>query len=164
MLRQPTSFQHDFDWQDGYLPEVRRILLINALFLFNVGVATFQQDVKQATDMVMSVTGQKAVAVRLRRAAYPYRDLTLRAERSSGATTELDKIKQGYGDCYLYGWTHDLSISEWMLIDLHQLRTSGLLDAPRFLISNLDRRTRFIAISYATLREYGCVLNARVML
>lgn len=162
MQQQPTSFHRDFSWQDGYMPEVQRILLLNAVYLFTVSAATWQQDVKQATDMTITLGGKpKAVGVRLRRADYGYRDLTIRATRYSGAKTELEKILSGLGDAYLYGWTTGLTISEWMLIDLNRLRSSGLLyyTKPRY---NADGQTSFIAIPYPTLRQYGCVLNANV--
>jgi len=160
-VQQPINFKRDWNWQEGYLPEVRRILLQNAAFLFTVQIASFQQDVKEATDMVLSVQGQKRIGVRLRRAEYGYRDLTIRASRVSGAQTELSKIQAGLGDAYLYGWTIGLHISEWMLIDLNRLRASGLLTfAP--LRHNKDGQTSFIAISYPMLRQYGCVLNANV--
>lgn len=162
MNKQPQEpFVRDFNWQEGYLPEVRRILMQNAAFLFTVQIASFQQDVKEATDMVLSVQGQKRIGVRLRRADTGYRDLTIRASRVSGAQTELSKIQAGLGDAYLYGWTIGLHISEWMLIDLNRLRVSGLLGyAP--LRQNKDRQTSFIAIPYSMLRQYGCVLNANV--
>lgn len=162
MQQQPTSFQRDFSWQDGYMPEVQRILQLNAIYLFNVSIASWYQDVKQATDMTITLGGKpKSVGVRLRRSEYGYRDLTIRAVRSSGARTELEKIMSGMGDAYLYGWTHGFQISEWMLIDLNRLRGSGLLEgAP--IRRNRDAQTSFISITYLTLREYGCVLNANM--
>lgn len=154
--------RRDWAWSDGYLPEVRRILLQNAAYLFNVEVASFALDVKQATDMLLTVTGRKHIAVRLRRSTYFQRDLTIRASRSSGVKTELDKIRSGYGDIYLYGWTLDMQIQEWMLVDLHRLRKSGLLETRWPFIGNTDHTTSFIAIPYRTLHERGCVLSANV--
>lgn len=161
MQQQPANFQRDWNWQEGYLPEVQRILLLNAVFLFNVNIASWQQDVKEATDMTLSVQGQKRIGVRLRRADTGYRDLTIRATRATGVQTELEKILSGMGDAYLYGWTTGRHISEWMLIDLERLRSSGLLEmAP--IRHNKDLQTSFIAIAYPTLRLYGCVLNANM--
>lgn len=162
MQQQPIDFKRDWAWQEGFLPEVQRILLANATYLFTVSIASWQQDVKQATDMTITTGGKpKAIGVRLRRAEYGYRDMTVRANRVSGAKTELEKIQSGMGDAYLYGWTNGMHISEWMLIDLNRLRASGLLNAAP-LRHNKDHQTSFIAISYRTLRQYGCVLNANV--
>lgn len=154
--------RRDWAWSDGYLPEVRRILLQNAMYLFTVEVASFALDVKQATDMLLTVTGRKNIAVRLRRASYQWRDLTIRASRASGVKTELDKIRSGYGDIYLYGWTLELQIQEWMLVDLNRLRKSGLLTRTWPFIGNTDNQTQFIAIPYRTLKDYGCILAATV--
>lgn len=149
----------DWTWSDGYLPEVRRILSQNALHLVGLSVATFHQDVKEATDMLVTVGGSKGIAVRLRRAMYGYRDLTIRAFRSSGTQTELEKIKAGRGDFYLYGWTDGMRIPEWMLVDLQRLRQSRLLDRQWRTIENTERMTGFIAIPYTALLSAGCLVN-----
>jgi hypothetical protein len=149
----------DWTWSDGFLPEVRRILGVNAMHLLEVGIASAQQDMKQATDMLVTVRGEIAIAVRLRRPTYTHRDLTIRAMRSSGVKTELEKIQFGAGDFYLYGWTNAWCIPEWMLVNLHRLRDSGLLNRNWQLIRNKDNRTAFIAIPYTLLKQYGCVVN-----
>lgn len=154
--------QRDWNWSDGFLPEVRRILMQNAALLFTVQIASTYQDVKEATDMLLMVNGQRTVAVRLRRAQYSYRDLTIRASRISGARTELDKIRNGYGDIYLYGWTYGWTISEWMLVNLHRLRSSSLLNSHWKMTINRDGATGFISIPYMTLYEYGCIEAANV--
>ncbi len=151
----------DWGWSDGFLPEVRRILMLNSVHLFKVEIAATQQDVKQATDMLLTVSGQKAIAVRLRRAQYPYRDLTIRSLRTNGTKTELDKIRAGHGDYYLYGWTCNYEIPEWMLVDLNQLRKSGLLTQSR-TIPNRDGTTGFIAIPYIILRKHKCITSANI--
>lgn len=153
----------DWNWSDGYLPEIRRILGLNAAYFFTLRIASHYQDVKQATDMLISITESKSIAIRLRRADYPQRDLTIRSSRASGATTELAKLRAGHGDFYLYGWTEDLRITEWMLVDLHRLRASGLLGRYREEIANKDARTKFIHIPYRALNLYNCILNARVI-
>ena len=154
--------QRDWNWSDGFLPEVRRILMQNAALLFNVRIASSYQDVKQATDMLLTVSGQRTVAVRLRRAQYSYRDLTIRASRVSGTRTELDKIRSGYGDIYLYGWTYGWTIHEWMLVNLHRLRSSNLLNSHWPMQMNRDGATGFISIPYLRLYEYGCIEAANV--
>lgn len=153
--------RRDWSWSDGFLPEVRRIIAMNALHLVTVNIASTHQDVKEATDMLLTISGTRSIAVRLRRAAYAQRDLTIRASRASGARTELDKIRAGYGDFYLYGWTNEHQISEWMLVDLHRLRASGLLSQKQY-IQNDDRQTAFAVIPYETLANQRCVVNARV--
>lgn len=147
----------DWQWSDGFLPEVRRILFANALHLFDVEIATEEQDLKQATDMVIRIQGEKTIAVRLRRSQYAYRDLTIRAWREGNIETELHKIKAGFGDLYLYGWTQDMKIAEWILVDLTKVRAFRLLDGCSIRY-NRDGRTGFIAIPYWQLKARKCLL------
>lgn len=149
----------DWGWADGYLPEIRRILAMNAMTIFKFEVASFEADVKRATDMLISVSGEKAIAVRVRSEGYWQRDLTLRAHRSSGVVTELAKIKAGNGDFYLYGWAKGSILAEWMFVDLSRLRKSGLLERTWRMIPNKDKVTGFIAIPYTMLRDTGCLVT-----
>lgn len=152
----------DWEWADGFLPEVRRILLQNAIELFDVSIATTTQDLSQATDMVITMRGEKAIAVRIRREDCTFRDLTIRAWRLSGAETELTKIKAGAGDLYLYAWAQGTKLPEWVLVDLDSLRASGLLE-DQSIIHNPDARTGFIAIPVSTLRLNDCVIADTVI-
>lgn len=156
-----TDVSRDWNWSDRYLLEVRRILLENALYFLTVQIADEKQDLSEATDMIV-IGNQSRIAVRLRRAAYGYRDLTLRAERSSGVTTELDKVRAGFSDFYLYGWTNESRIQDWMLVDMNHLRASGLLQRNLRIIPNRDKRTGFIAIPYSVLRHAGCIANSNM--
>lgn len=132
---------------------------MNAMSIFKFEVASFEADVKRATDMLISVTGEKAIAVRVRSEGYWQRDLTLRAHRSSGVMTELEKIKAGNGDFYLYAWAKGSQLPEWMFIDLAMLRKSGLLNRQWKMIPNRDRVSGFIAIHYMMLRDAGCLVS-----
>lgn len=166
MSESPTlrlDVQRDWNWSDGFLPDIQKILIQNAFYVFEVKGASAQQDLKQATDLLLTVSGKKSVAVRIRRDNCRYRDLTIRARRTSGAKTELEKIKEGNGDLYLYGWALGTnSVREWMLVDLHKLRASGLLEHNWSLKKNTDNTTQFIAIPYSPLSECGCILAANV--
>lgn len=164
-MQQPlrVDVRRDWAWSDQFLPDVKRVLGQCAIHLVEVQIATPEQDLTQATDMIATIKGYKTVAVRLRRASYHQRDLTIRTWRASGAQTELDKIKHGYGHLYLYGWTLEYQISEWMLVDLERLRNSGLLDR-RSLITNRNGDTRFLTIPAYELWREGCILTQQGML
>lgn len=157
-----AEVRRDWRWSDGYLPEVRRILAENSLALFQFRIASAQQDMNHATDMLITTCGNLAIAVRVRRGEYRYRDLTIRAVRTSGAMTELEKIRAGNGDFYLYGWTFGKRIPEWMLVNLQRLRASGLLN--RYTpIRNRDGATAFIAIPHAVLSEHHCIVSKVIL-
>jgi hypothetical protein len=139
-------------------------LALNALALFDFKIASAQEDLKDATDMVITTSGEKKIAVRIRRGNVWQRDLTIRAWRASGVKTEWPKIKEGAGDYYLYGWEgpEKLSLVDWVLVDLHQLRASGLMECQWNLIRNPDGLTGFYAIPVTALWENNCVINATI--
>lgn len=139
-------FERNWMWQQTYLGQVQHILQLNAAHLIRVELATSEQDIYQSTDMVLRINGNGTVAVRLRRPDCQYRDLTLRSRSKYGNTTELTKIRdQGWAEWYVYGWTDDRArIAEWILVDLNQLRQSGLLWTPRTERPNGDG-TQFVA-------------------
>ena len=154
-----SDVRQDWDWSDGYLGEIAKILRRNAHRILSIKVAGCNKDLKHATDMVIAVEGGD-VAVRVRRAEYrkKWRDLTIRSWRAGGIKTELHKIKEGAGDWYLYAWSDgDKRLSDWMLVDLNKVRESGLLNRPER--ANKDGRTRFIAISDKELRRCGCMVS-----
>jgi len=119
--------------------------------------AGFEADVKEATDVMAVANGMYRIAMRFRRPYKTYRDLTIRSSRPTGAKTELQKIKEGFGDYYFYGWTEGDTIIEWIFVDLYKLRASGLLDKPRREIPSPDG-THFIAIGHNELEEHGCII------
>jgi hypothetical protein len=140
----PSIFNDNWNFQAGYYSQIKEIIKENASKFIKIDVADYESDVKRATDFVVKVTGGD-VAVRIRRANQKYRDLTIRSY-NNGHKTELQKIKDGYGQFYLYCWTNDNDeICEWILVDLESLRNSGILEN-RSEISNKDGRTKFIAV------------------
>ena len=154
----PTYHQNRA-WADQYMEQVAKILRRNAMYIMSVSIAPDVVDQKQATDMIVEVKGGQ-VAVRIRRTTCRYRDLTVRAH-CHGYKTEIDKLREGFGDWYLYGWVDDRGdISEWILLNLDALRQSGLLDIKRKPISNHDG-TAFVSITQQELKAYPGILIAQ---
>jgi hypothetical protein len=158
-----SDVARDWKWADSYLPAIHDILKENAAYLIDFEIAHVEADIKEATDMVICLKNDAAIAVRMRRSHYKYRDLTIRSWRESGTETELQKIKRGFVDFYLYGWTDEkFGILDWMLIDVESLRQSGWLET-KPMIPNRDNKTGFIAISYQELRDTHCIINASML-
>ena len=151
----------DWTWADGHMEAIVNVLRHNAMHLLSVRVATDEQDLKKATDLVIRVDGGD-IAVRIRRPNYRgrFRDLTIRSWRASGFKTELEKIKDGFGDWYLYAWSDGQGgLDDWLLVDLHNLRKSGLLDNRRVIKNRSDKGlTGFIAIKDSELKAHGCLV------
>ena len=149
----------DWKWANGHMRAIADALRQCALYLLSVQAATPSQDLKRATDLVVTVeTGD--VAVRIRRPQYKdrYRELTIRAWRSNGAKTELAKIQEGFARWYLYGWSDGHGgLADWFLVDLDKLRETTLL-TDKAIQRNKDGRTGFIWIKDSELRSYGCMV------
>ena len=116
-------WQESKAWSDRFIPHAQQLLGLTC-----IGVAAIDQDRKENTDLMFEV-GWQRIAVRIRRLeqrlAFNRRnEITLRFDRRSGAETELAKLMNGWGDCFLYGWGDEASgqIRAYTLLDLHQLR------------------------------------------
>jgi len=128
------------------------------MHLLRIQIAPMADDLKRATDLVVTVEGGD-IAVRIRRPSCSYRDLTIRAWRRSGAKTEIDKIRKGFARWYLYAWSDGhYNLADWILVDLDNLRQSGLLNDERPIIYNPDRRTGFKAYTVKELAAQGCLV------
>lgn len=151
-------------WADQYTEQVIALLVSNAAHIVKVEVAPQYQDSHNATDMIIQVVGG-CVAVRIRRDT-ERRDLTIRATLPSGAKTELQKIREGFANWYLYAWTQSGQICEWILVDLNRLRTSGTIFVQRAEIPNgywesnkfVRDGTYFVAIPLAELLANNCIV------
>lgn len=154
------AFADNWRWQEQQYSLIEKVLLRNAMHLIKIDVASQQDDMQRATDFVVTMRGG-AVAVRIRKDT-KYRDFTIRAKMASGYKTELDKLRQGFGDFYLYLWTEHGALVEYWLMDLHRLRASGMLDGERNIKWNVDRGSAFIALSLAELQNAGAIMNREV--
>lgn len=153
-----NDVKKDWEWADTFLPQIVDILKSNAIYILEIRIADSDKDTKEATDLVISVTGGD-VAVRIRRGKYhKYRDWTIRSVRDSGAKTELNKLRDGFAKWYLYLWTDSENIVDWILVDLERSRSSGLLFKDRRNISNGDG-TYFVAIPVNEIKRFNCLVS-----
>lgn len=150
---------NNFDFERRMRAQVLAILKRHAVDVVRFEIANEKQDTKEATDFIVTAT-VGTIAARVRRPNVPFRDLTIRSRSMFGGTTEIDKLKAGYGDMYFYGWSSiDGLIPEYMILDIHKLRSMGLLERQWGSIPNWDS-TEFIAIDFDTLYAAGsgCVI------
>ena len=159
-MNQQQNFAINFEWQKRYMGHMIAVMrrYINQIVKFRY--ATMSEDMTQATDMVITVK-DAAIAIRLRREDCRYRDLTIRATSRGGYDCELDKLRKGWGDWYFYGWVQGEDLPEYMLIDIHKLRASGLLDKQRKITQNGDG-TGFVAVSISELQAHDCLVACEV--
>lgn len=155
-------YQQDRQWGDGYTEQVMGILKRLIVHCVVLSIAPTEEDNKHATDLTITLDGG-FIAVRLRRPNCTRRDLTIRSSRSSGAKTELAKIKEGFASRYFYGWTNtNHVINEWILVDLDKMRSSGLIFTPRKDIPNGDG-TFFVCFALNELSQAGCLIETQLL-
>ncbi len=145
-----------FKYKDDYLEILKR----HPQYFFSMRQATPSQDMKEGFDYALSID-KTDIPVRNRKHKYlSYGDFTIRSKSYYGFETEIDKIRKGFGDIYLYAWkTEDeSSIHTYMLIDLNEFRNSGLSDQIRMPMSNPDK-TQFFHYSISELRKSGCLIS-----
>lgn len=160
-MKQADKYRNDRSFSDDYLAQVKRILSRNAIRFIGIEVAQDADDTQESTDMVISVNNGR-VAVRVRRPSCAFRDLTIRSRSFGGGTTELEKLRAGFGDWYLYCWTNsDSQISEWILVDINKMRSTGLLNKSKKDIPNGDG-TFFVAFDKVELRMNHCLISAHL--
>lgn len=156
------SFKDDFDWQAPFLPTIRRI--VGPLLL---EPAPLDLDMKEATDMLLLRARDMRIGCRLRRPGYAERypwEFTLRSKRDSGADTELEKIRRGWGDWIFYGHAGTgTDIPRWFVVDLAAFRRHLMGERANRLAfekkSNYDG-THFIAFDIRSFQLEPTVLVA----
>lgn len=130
-----TGYQRDKAWSDKFMPTIKQIL---GMCLLTEG--NFQEDAKENTDLrVLSLTGVR-IGCRVRTYGYYEKypnDFTIRYSRPSGVKTEIDKIVEGWGDLFFYGFSNkeETSLIKWTLADLNVFREWYTIDKarPRFV-------------------------------
>jgi hypothetical protein len=153
-----TPWQNDKQFADGYYNAIRQVVHKVSGKLVTVQIAPEQEDKENATDYVVTLDAGK-IACRVRRPNCVFRDLTIRSWRSSGAKTELEKIKEGFAKWYLYAWAKDANnFDSWILVDLDKLRKSRLLEKEHREVSNVDGQSRFIPINLSDLIMNDCII------
>jgi len=108
-------------WSDQYLPRIKEI--VGGMLLT---AAPLELDMKENTDLMVLDVDVKKIACRIRRPGFlSFRnEFTIRS-KAGGPKTEIDKIKEGFGDWLFYGHAGQAPghVLTWMIIDLDFFRT-----------------------------------------
>lgn len=131
METKPNNYRADRQWSDRFIPSIRRI--VGPLLLVP---STFEQDTREAADLVVLKAASMTIACRVRRPGFlKYgHEFTIRCERTNGASTELEKLVNGWGDWMFYGHSDalELDFELWHLLDIsawraHLIRDKGVI-------------------------------------
>jgi hypothetical protein len=78
-----------------------------------------------------------------------------------GPDVEVKKILQGYARWYFYGWMAVDVIGDWMLVDLDEVRTSGMIEdaiEAKQIKVNEDKCTSFVYIPHRELHAINAIV------
>lgn len=156
----------DKRWMRHY----QECLMRNVRSISGINQSTAEQDMTEGFDYVFDWASKK-IAVRRRAYSYYKRfgDFTIRSSSYYGGTTEIHKIRDGFGDVYLYVWEDKIcekpdkngkkriKIYYFLIVDLHQFRESGLAFQERKMTNNGDG-TGFVSYSVEELFKADCLL------
>ena len=116
------------------------------------------QDRNESFDMLYQINDKSyEVSIRCRQFKYlKYQDLTIRSKVISGHKTELDKILEGKGQFYFYGYKNqaDDRLIEVYLIDINTIR-SLYLNNKYQIRSNEYINDQFVAFSFSDIKNQG---------
>lgn len=133
--------------------------------IWDIVQATARQDMREATDYVaQSTAGGVAARIRYWESTtrdFYVRDFTIRGRARNGGRTEIDKLRDGLVDWYLYGWRNEHNVpDEYIVIDLGVVLKAGLYDRcneQRFKL-NKDNVTGFHWLTIAELESVGALV------
>ena len=112
------------------------------------------EDQEKAFDMKFASDG--SIAIRSRRIAFnKYKDITLRSQSPHDHKTEVDKLKEGFGQVYIYGWEYG---KDWIFFDIEGLRKYKLLEIQRKQFKNEDGH-KFISIKVHELYFHNLIID-----
>jgi hypothetical protein len=155
-----STFHEQKSWSDGHIDEVNRVVRKVVGKIIDIVPTDPERDRLEGIDYDIKVAAG-TIACRIRRAEYPYRDLTMTSHRKSGVRAETDKVLHGTVEWYLYAWAARGRFREWMFIDLRKLKMTGLIEAAK---RNGDAKkdasgNTFIYIPFWRLKQQDVVLD-----
>lgn len=119
-----NNYGEDRSWSDQYIDEIRKLAGSHLL-----DVAPLEQDMTEATDLMVFTARHVRIAARVRRPKLTgdlLWQFTMRSKGANGGKTELAKITEGWADLMFYahasGQTEGEKFSRWFLIDLSAWR------------------------------------------
>ena len=152
------GFNFDKQWSDRFIGDIKPILGMHL-----IGEASFDEDAKRNTDLIVLKMDAVRIGCRLRREKYLNRygdEFTIRCDRPNGAKTELAKIIEGWGDYFFYGFASDQDgLVRWTLADMKRFRLwfnqRLMVDkkVPGFRGKNPDGSSEFIAFRWRDLPD-----------
>ena len=152
---------------DGYALRDVKIRDIDNQEFQGIQVSDFLDDLRRNSDLRFAYAADVQLGVRIRRNKYLGRygnEFTIRSQAVYGGATEIDKIKDGYGKYFFYGFANpgETALVRWFIGDFnvfrrwHADRTAAGLSTHCHEIKN-DDGTRGHAFRLVSLPEHFVV-------
>jgi hypothetical protein len=151
--------------ENKYSSQIYRIINRIVYKFTELYPSTEYQDTNECFDVVYKCN-EIRIPVRIRKHQYiSFSDFTVRSRSYQNNRTEYDKLKDGYGDYYVYCWEDDKrsKIHSYMIINLHSFRDSGIINTSDNTAKNSDG-TEFMSWSLTTLAKSKSLMMYEVLI
>jgi hypothetical protein len=148
-----NEWKTDKERTDKFLPQIKRILGEQL-----IQEAPVEEDRDRNTDLVVLRLNAIRIGCRIRKSEYHKKypgEITIRAWRPSSNKTELQKIIEGWGDYFFYGFEDCCGnyVEHWVLGNLNAFRAfhSRCLAERNYkwrMLGNSDKSSTFLAVNY----------------
>jgi hypothetical protein len=137
------GWRQDKEWSDKFILEIQRIF--GEVFF---SLPSLADDQLRNTDLICLDMSGKRIGCRVRKKEYLYKypfEFTMRSSRPRGTKTELQKIIEGWGDYFFYGFSNstETGFLQWLIGDLHIFRKSKDIEALGITKVNFDQSSNF---------------------
>jgi len=119
-----SNYLENRNWSDLFITQLKREL--GEVF---INIAPEYKDTQEATDLIIFEKGSLDFACRVRRFEYfeKYKDqFTIRLKLPNYKKSEMDKIMEGFGDYYFYGFSNKYNngsgFVQYKIFDLNKFR------------------------------------------
>lgn len=168
---------HEKEWADRFLPHQMEL----AREVIRVDVAPIEEDRRHNTDLILRSTtplGKMGrdlrISARVRRHEYlrkmahipglAYRNqITIRDRLPSGVRTEIDKVRLGDGDYFVYGFESEPGsdrLYPWVIVNLDLLREYDMLGGYSRVQRNKGVRDSWLRVFSLDDLPLGAILNS----
>lgn len=147
--------QYEYKFIDEINTIFRSYNLVPKCVGFEFVISSIYEDKNLSYDMKLRHVNL-TISVRIRQNQYlQYRDFTIRS-KANGGKCEIDKLKEGYGQIYFYGWMNaeQTKIEDWCVVNIDKIRHDLDQGVRRV---NIDK-TEFMCYNYEWIKQKNALI------
>ena len=151
--------QFEVKFKDEILSILKENHILASFMNYELKHSSEHEDQKLSYDMIFH--GKVEISIRIRRNEYlRYKDFTIRTRSKNGYECEIDKLINGKGNIYFYGWMckDQISLVDWIIVDINKIRQH--LSSNGYPLKNKDG-TEFKAYSIVFLEKHDAIINQK---